>query len=83
LQTIVDNLYERDFEAKVMDDITISLGNDILDIVINGLEKESYRTALHSITLTVVLFIAYRLLTARTLTLMTPTLRFMAMPQRL
>lgn len=45
LQTIVDNLYERDFEAKVMDDITISLGNDILDIVINGLEKESYRTA--------------------------------------
>lgn len=42
LQTIVDNMYDRSFESNVMDDVVISLGNDILRLTINGLETGNY-----------------------------------------
>lgn len=42
LQTIIDNMYDRSFESDIMDDVVISLGNDILRLVVNGLETGNY-----------------------------------------
>lgn len=37
LQTVVDNLYNPNFENEVLADVAIALGNDILSLAINGL----------------------------------------------
>lgn len=44
LQTVIDNLYNENFETETMDDVAIALANDILLLVTNGIEYDSYST---------------------------------------
>ena len=37
LQTVIDNLHNPNFENEVLNDVAIALGNDILNLAINGL----------------------------------------------
>lgn len=44
LQTVIDNLYNPSFESDTMNDVAIALANDILLLVTNGIEYDSYAT---------------------------------------
>ena len=41
LQTVIDNMYNPNFESETMNDVAIALANDILLLVTNGLEHTS------------------------------------------
>lgn len=45
LQTVIDNMYNSNFESDTMNDVAIALANDILLLVTNGLEYTSYSTS--------------------------------------
>lgn len=45
LQTVIDNMYDPNFESDTMNDVAIALANDILLLVTNGLEYTSYASS--------------------------------------
>ena len=45
LQTVIDNMYNPNFESETMNDVAIALANDILLLVTNGLEYTSYASS--------------------------------------
>jgi hypothetical protein len=45
LQTVIDNLYNPNFETETMNDVAIALANDILLLATNGLEYAAYSSS--------------------------------------